>query len=97
MDDHAEKLDRVLLLLLAGMVFFTGALFAAKIWFKDDAALFTVLSGLVTGFAGSFFTRLKPKDTPPSLPISDKSSLDVSATLHQEAPKTEATPKDSPT
>lgn len=86
MGDHNEKIDRVLLLLLAGTMFFTGALFAGRIWFKDDQALFSVLAGLVTAFSASFFTRLKPKDTPPSLPI-DKSTLDVSATLHQDAPK----------
>jgi|HubBroStandDraft_6_1064221.scaffolds.fasta_scaffold536205_2 hypothetical protein len=85
MPSTSEKLDPVLLLLLAGIIFFALTLFAVDIWFKQDQALFSVLSSLVSGFAGSFFTRLRPKDTPPSLPISDKSTVDVSATLHQEA------------
>lgn len=87
MNGNDEKLDKVLILLLGGILFFVGCLFSAEIWFKDDGQLFTSITALLSGFAGSFFTRLKPRDQAPSLPISDKSTVDVQATLHQEPPK----------
>ena len=68
MPTNSEKIDPVLLLLLAGIIFFALTLFAVDIWFKQDQALFSVLSSLVSGFAGSFFTRLRPKDAATTIP-----------------------------
>jgi hypothetical protein len=77
MPSTSEKLDPVLLLLLAGIIFFALTLFAVDIWFKQDQALFSVLSSLVSGFAGSFFTRLRPKDAPIAPP---NATVDTTAT-----------------
>jgi hypothetical protein len=80
-----EKIDPVLLLLLAGIVFFSLTLFAVDIWFKQDQALFSVLSSLVSGFAGSFFTRLRPKDVAPaSVPPGATVDTTTVAKVHQE-------------
>jgi len=58
-----ERIDRVLYLLFAGMVFFSIMLLYVEHFFKDDGQLFQVVSGLITGFAGAFFTRLKSSPT----------------------------------
>lgn len=58
---QCEALDRVLILLFIGIVFFTGVLFAAELWFKDDSQLFQVVAGVLTGFTGAFFGRMKPR------------------------------------
>lgn len=56
-----EPFDRVLYLLFAGMVIFAGLLIYIEHYFKDDGQLFQVISGLLTAFSGSFFTRLQTK------------------------------------
>lgn len=60
MDQH-WKVDPVLLLLFSGITIFTGVMIFIEFKFKDDGQLFQVVSGLVAGFAGAFFTRLKPR------------------------------------
>lgn len=49
------------MLLFVGMIFFTGMLFAAEKWFPADGQMFQVVAGLLTGFSGAFFMRVKPK------------------------------------
>jgi hypothetical protein len=34
----------------------------------SNMALFTVFSGLLTAFSGSFFTRINPKEKEPNVP-----------------------------
>lgn len=55
------KIDPVLLLLFVGITIFTGVMIWVDHAFHDDGQIFQVCSGLVTGFAGAFFTRLKPR------------------------------------
>ncbi len=62
---NLEKIDPVLKLLFAGMVLFTAVLIGVTWFFKDDGQIFQVVSALVSGLAGSFFTRLKPAKTEP--------------------------------
>lgn len=56
-----ERFDRVLFLLFFGIMFFTAVLFCSEVWFKDDSQLFQVAAGVLTGFTGAFFGRLKPQ------------------------------------
>ena len=58
-----EKIDPVLYMLIGGMVFFTVILFASEIWFSSDSQLFQVVAGVLTGFTGAFFGRLKPSES----------------------------------
>jgi hypothetical protein len=63
MDNHMsqpEPVDRVLLLLFLGVIIFTGILFAAEVWFMQDSQMFQVVAGILTGFTGAFFGRMKP-------------------------------------
>lgn len=57
------KLEPVIALLFVGMIFFTAMLFAAEKWFPNDGQMFQVVAGLLTGFSGAFFMRVKPKAT----------------------------------
>jgi hypothetical protein len=89
----SEKVDPVLFLLIGGIIFFSLSLFAVDLWFKQDQALFSVLSSLVSGFAGSFFTRLRPKDAPTPASSPD-ATVDTTATttVHTEPAKDPAKP-----
>lgn len=60
-----SRIDPVLWLLFFGLVFFTGVLLAVAHFDATDGQTFQVVSSLVAGFAGSFFTRLKPAKTEP--------------------------------
>ena len=70
--NNSNKIDPVLYLLAVCMLVFTGILIWVEYRFQNDGQMFQVIAGLLTGFAGSFFTRLKPPDkqadnTPPPL------------------------------
>ena len=65
---YTDKLDSVLLLLFAGIVFFTAVLFAAEVWFMADSQLFQVVAGILTGFAGALLGRMKPGGPAPQTP-----------------------------
>ncbi len=67
------KIDPVLLLLFSGVLAFTGLLIWVAKAFPNDGQTFQVISGLLTGFAGSFFTRLNPRS--PSSDDQTKSTL----------------------
>jgi hypothetical protein len=55
-----RKVEPVVLLLFVGMVVFTVALFACETYFPNDGQMFQVVAGLLTGFSGAFFMRVKP-------------------------------------
>ena len=62
------KVETIDKLLLAAVLFFTLLLVAISKWSPNDGQTFQVISGLLTGFAGAFFARLKTtadKKTPP--------------------------------
>jgi len=54
------KIDPILLLLALMVLFFTVTLIVTAIWFKPESQIITIIASLATGFAGSFFTRIKP-------------------------------------
>ena len=56
-----DKVEPVVLLLFIGMVFFTLMLFISERFFMQDGQMFQVIAGLLTGFSGAFFMRVKPK------------------------------------
>lgn len=60
----ASHVDPIMWLLFAGIVFFTLLLVAISKWSPNDGQTFQVLSGLLTGFAGAFFGRMKPSGAP---------------------------------
>jgi len=67
-NSDSVKVETIDKLLLAGVLFFTLLLVAISKWSPNDGQTFQVISGLLTGFAGAFFARLKTgadKKTPP--------------------------------
>jgi hypothetical protein len=54
-----NAIDHVLYLLFAGMVIFAIAVFLVEKFFPMDGQIFQVMAGLLTGFSGAFFTRIK--------------------------------------
>ena len=80
-----NRVDPVLYLLLAGMLIFTAVMLFVDFKRSTDSEVFQVVAGVVTGFAGAFFTRLKPSDHPEPPPPGTKT---VTATeTVQEPPK----------
>jgi hypothetical protein len=61
---QANKVEPVVVLLFLGMVFFTFMLFASEKWFPSDGQMFQVVAGLLSGFSGAFFMRIKPRSEP---------------------------------
>lgn len=55
-----EKIDPVLYLLFSGMIFFTLILIGVEYFFMADGQMFQVVAGVLTGFTGAFFGRMKP-------------------------------------
>ncbi len=49
-----KRMDPILKLLLAGIVFFTVVLLYTQKWFPDDGQTFQVVAGLLTSFGGAF-------------------------------------------
>jgi len=76
-----QKLDQVLLLLLAGIVFFTLAVFAAEHWYPMDGQLFQVMSNLLSGFGGALLMRIKPKDPVKDDPPASASTVSTDSTI----------------
>lgn len=56
--------DPIIVLLAAGLVFFTVTLLGVAHWMSSDGQTFQVISGLLTGFAGAFFARIDPRKKP---------------------------------
>jgi hypothetical protein len=66
MFSNIKDVDALDKLLFVGIFFFAGVLLVLAKWDADDGQTFQVISGLLTGFSGAFFARLKPKpDTTP--------------------------------
>jgi hypothetical protein len=72
-----EPVDPVLYLLFAGMIFFTMILIGVEHFFMQDAQVFQVIAGVLTGFTGAFFGRMKPG--PSHSPGGDDNSVNVTA------------------
>jgi hypothetical protein len=62
-----KRLDPVLILLFVCMIFFTGVLFSAEIWFNNDSQIFQVVAGILTGIVGAFLGRIKPEKGDPTV------------------------------
>ena len=62
-------LEPIVKLLFFGMVFWTVMLFVCVQFYSQDGQTFQVISGLLTGFSGAFFMRIKPR----GVMISEKS------------------------
>ena len=69
---HLEPMD---LLLFIGMMVFSVIIFVCNVMFPMDGQIFQVYSGVLGGFTGAFFTRLKDSkvDAPPPQPPADPS------------------------
>lgn len=52
-------IDRILYLLFGGMVLFAVLLIFVNYQFKEDGQSFQVFAGLLTGFSGAFFAKIK--------------------------------------
>ena len=66
-----------MLVLFLGMVFFTFVLVFVEWRFPQDAQIFQVVSGLVTGFSGAFFGLMTAKrgQSPPADPPADRPAI----------------------
>lgn len=58
---HMEPID---ILLFAGMMIFSVIIVVCNIIFPMDGQIFQVFSGILGGFAGAFFARLKTSTHP---------------------------------
>lgn len=73
-----SKVDPVLWLLFLGMLVFTAILLYVEKFYPNDGQIFQVISGLVTGFAGAFFARMKPDTSkPPEPPGTQKTEVTI--------------------
>ena len=59
---HMEPID---MLLFIGMMVFSVIIFVCNVMFPMDGQIFQVYSGILGGFAGAFFARLKDSKHPP--------------------------------
>lgn len=57
------KLEPILLLLFAAMIFFTATVFIAEHFYPNDGQLFQVVSNLLSGISGAFLMRVKPPES----------------------------------
>ncbi len=78
--DKQYRVEPIVYLLFAAVVFFTLLLVAISKWSPNDGQTFQVVSGLVTGFAGALLMRVKPPDLRPQLPpgttqVTDKTTV----------------------
>ena len=60
MIEKLEKVEPVLKLIAAGLVFFTVVLIGVDWGMHQDTQIFQVIAGILAGFAGGFFSRIKP-------------------------------------
>lgn len=75
-----KRIDPTLLLLFFGLVFFTGILIFVEKVFSTDGQVFQVISGVLTGFAGAFFGRMKPQVEHPNEISSATTTVSTSST-----------------
>ena len=76
-----DKIEPVVLLLFLGMIIFAGVLLGCEHFFPMDGQLFQVFAGLLTGFSGAFFMRVKPKnaDVDGGVPTHTTTTVDQNA------------------
>lgn len=55
-------LEANIILLFVGLMFFAGVLLITEFFFKDDAQIFQVIAGILTGFASALFALLTKKE-----------------------------------
>jgi hypothetical protein len=76
------SVEPIVRLLFYGILIFLLALFFADKFFANDGQIFQAISGLLAGFSGAFFARIKP---------SDKKDEPVNLTAHTEGAGATAT------
>lgn len=59
---QSHCIDRILYLLFAGMLVFAVMLVLVEKFFASDGQIFQVVAGLLTGFSGAFFAKIKGGD-----------------------------------
>lgn len=59
-ENKPDPVEPTLYLLFYGMIFFAGVLIGVEYFFKEDGQMFQVIAGILTGFTGAFFGRMKP-------------------------------------
>ena len=79
-----ETVDPVLKMLCGMVVFFTMVLFVAEKYFGNDAQIFQVVAGLLTGFGGALLMRVKPRGT-------DGASVNIDASAAKTVQSTQET------
>jgi membrane associated rhomboid family serine protease len=57
-----EKVTPVDRMLFSGVVIFTALVIVVCFFFPNNGSLFQLVAGLVAGFAGALFMRLKPSE-----------------------------------
>lgn len=83
------KVEPVLKLLAATMVFFTVVLIGVEYFFKEDAQVFQVIASILTGVVGAFLGRIKPAKGDSGTDGVTGASITVASSVT----KTEAAPK----
>lgn len=80
--NNNSKIEPIVLLLFIGMLVWSALLFVCQQYYSDDGQIFQVISGLLTGFSGAFFMRIKPRGVdienlrPPS-EVETKTTIEV--------------------
>lgn len=59
--NNENKVEPVVYLLFAGMMFFTAIVLICDKFFPNDGQVFQVMANLLAGFSGAFFMRIKTK------------------------------------
>jgi hypothetical protein len=60
---NENKVEPIVLLLVALVIFFTVILIGVARMMSSDGQTFQIIAGLVTGFSGALLMRVKPKNT----------------------------------
>jgi hypothetical protein len=76
-----DRIEPVVLLLFTGMLVFTVVVMACEKFYPMDGQLFQVFAGLLTGFSGAFFMRVKPKNSDSA----DTTPTHTTTTVNQDA------------
>ena len=71
---HMEPID---MLLFIGMMVFSVIIFVCNVMFPMDGQIFQVYSGVLGGFTGAFFARLKDSKVTPPPPADEPKPTEV--------------------
>ena len=69
-----NKVDPMVMLLAALLIFFTFALFFAELWFKSDGVFFQTVATTMSGIGGALLMKITGKDIPHSSETSDSTT-----------------------